>query len=246
MRPGTPAGRQLRRCGLEAELLELRGRCFGLCLNLLKGDTSAEWSPESAVVVAGVLARHGDSCACCSPALNFFASPGNAERRCPSRGPRRRDLDARGDPRSTSASPVRQVGVAPGYRSKARTEVRRARAPMFGPTFRPAVRRTTFRRCASSSRQAAGTPASSSTSGVSSSAGSEGEPFGGRANVAAEEAVTPGPSTVRPSARLEAIVERMQRQNLSNLPVTTSDGRLIGLLTRRDAEDALDRLVKKS
>jgi CBS domain-containing protein len=54
-----------------------------------------------------------------------------------------------------------------------------------------------------------------------------------------EEAMTPGPRTVRPSARLEAMVERMREQNLSNLPVTTSDGRLVGLLLREDAERAL-------
>jgi CBS domain-containing protein len=51
-----------------------------------------------------------------------------------------------------------------------------------------------------------------------------------------ENAMTPGPSTVRPSARLEAMVERMHEQNLSNLPVTTSDGRLVGLLMREDDE----------
>jgi CBS domain-containing protein len=61
----------------------------------------------------------------------------------------------------------------------------------------------------------------------------------GRANVLAEEAMTLGPSTVRPSARLEAMVEQMQRQKLTNLPVTTSDGRLVGLLSLRDAEEAL-------
>jgi CBS domain-containing protein len=64
----------------------------------------------------------------------------------------------------------------------------------------------------------------------------------GRDDVSAGEAMTLGPSTVRPSARLQAMVERMQRQNLSNLPVTTSDGRLVGLLTQRDAEEALRRL----
>src|SRR5918994_1506117 len=58
----------------------------------------------------------------------------------------------------------------------------------------------------------------------------------GRANVSADEAMRNGPSTIRPSARLEAMVERMQRQSLTNLPVTTSDGRLLGLLTLRDAE----------
>jgi CBS domain-containing protein len=49
--------------------------------------------------------------------------------------------------------------------------------------------------------------------------------------------MTPGPSTIRPSARLEAMVERMKRQSLTNLPVTTSDGRFVGLLTLRDAEE---------
>jgi CBS domain-containing protein len=57
--------------------------------------------------------------------------------------------------------------------------------------------------------------------------------------------MTPGPSTIRPSARLRDIVERMRRQHLTSLPVTTSDGRLVGLLTRRDAEEALAS-VKKS
>jgi len=63
-----------------------------------------------------------------------------------------------------------------------------------------------------------------------------------RKNVTAEEAMTPGPSTIRPSARLDAMVERMRRQKLSNLPVTTSGGRLVGLLTLRDAEEAVRRL----
>lgn len=40
----------------------------------------AEWQPESAVVVAGIAASDGDSCACCCPVLNFFASAENAER----------------------------------------------------------------------------------------------------------------------------------------------------------------------
>jgi CBS domain-containing protein len=60
----------------------------------------------------------------------------------------------------------------------------------------------------------------------------------GRAHVSAEQAMTPGPSTIRPSARLDAVVERMQKQNLAGLPVTTSDGRLVGLLLREDAERA--------
>jgi hypothetical protein len=38
---------------------------------------SAEWSPQSAVVVAGVLDRQSDACRGCCPVLNFFASTGN-------------------------------------------------------------------------------------------------------------------------------------------------------------------------
>jgi CBS domain-containing protein len=68
----------------------------------------------------------------------------------------------------------------------------------------------------------------------------------GRTDVAAEQAMTLGPSTIRPSARLRDVVERMRRQRLTGLPVTNSDGRLVGLLLREDAERALDLLVKKS
>jgi Alkylmercury lyase len=42
------------------------------------GET--EWRPESAVVVAGALARQGDSWLGCCPVLNFFVSGRNAER----------------------------------------------------------------------------------------------------------------------------------------------------------------------
>jgi Mg/Co/Ni transporter MgtE len=58
-------------------------------------------------------------------------------------------------------------------------------------------------------------------------------------DVAAEEAMSDGPSTIRPSARLEKVVERMRAQDLTGLPVTTSDGRLVGLLVRADAEGAV-------
>jgi Mg/Co/Ni transporter MgtE len=61
----------------------------------------------------------------------------------------------------------------------------------------------------------------------------------GREDVSAEDAMTLGPSTIRPSAGGESMVERMRKQNLTNLPVTTSDGRFVGLVTRQDAEEAL-------
>jgi Mg/Co/Ni transporter MgtE len=62
-----------------------------------------------------------------------------------------------------------------------------------------------------------------------------------REDVSAEEAMSTGPR-VRPSARIEAMVDRMRNQRLTNLPVTTSDGRLAGLLPLQDAEEALKQL----
>ena len=53
-----------------------------------------------------------------------------------------------------------------------------------------------------------------------------------------EDAMTPGPSTIRPSLDLTAAVERMQRRHLTVLPVTRPDGVLLGLITRDHAERA--------
>src|SRR6266852_3645569 len=57
-----------------------------------------------------------------------------------------------------------------------------------------------------------------------------------------EDAMTAGPSTVRPSLELDKAVERMHAQKLTGLPVTCSDGVLIGLVRREDAERALPRV----
>jgi Mg/Co/Ni transporter MgtE len=57
-------------------------------------------------------------------------------------------------------------------------------------------------------------------------------------DVSAEEAMTDGPGTIRPSARLDWCVERMQEKALSNLPVTSSEGRFLGLLLREDLDGA--------
>jgi CBS domain-containing protein len=62
-------------------------------------------------------------------------------------------------------------------------------------------------------------------------------------DVPVEDAMTPGPSTIRPNARLGATVRRMREQNLTSLPVTTSDGRFVGLLVREEAERALAGLA---
>jgi CBS domain-containing protein len=58
-------------------------------------------------------------------------------------------------------------------------------------------------------------------------------------DLTAAEAMTLGPSTVRPSYELKRAVDRMERQNLTSLPVTRPNGTLAGLLKREDAERAL-------
>jgi CBS domain-containing protein len=54
-----------------------------------------------------------------------------------------------------------------------------------------------------------------------------------------EEAMTEGPITVRPSVGLRALVERMRKDELRSFPVTTSDGRLVGLVLRDDVDRRL-------
>jgi CBS domain-containing protein len=54
-----------------------------------------------------------------------------------------------------------------------------------------------------------------------------------------EDAMSEGPSTVRPSIGIDALIERMDEGDLTTFPVTTPDGRLVGLVRRTDAEKAL-------
>ncbi len=49
-----------------------------------------------------------------------------------------------------------------------------------------------------------------------------------------EQAMTPGPSTVRPSIGTHALHERIRARNLTSILVTTPDGRLVGLALRDD------------
>src|SRR5919197_4177411 len=60
----------------------------------------------------------------------------------------------------------------------------------------------------------------------------------GTDDVSVDEAMTLGPSTVRPSLELDKAVERMRKQSLTTLPVTRLDGVLLGVLRRDDAEQA--------
>jgi Mg/Co/Ni transporter MgtE len=50
-----------------------------------------------------------------------------------------------------------------------------------------------------------------------------------------ERAMRPGPSTFRPYVSIKEMAENMAKHNLESSPVTTSDGRLVGLLLQKDA-----------
>jgi CBS domain-containing protein len=50
-----------------------------------------------------------------------------------------------------------------------------------------------------------------------------------------EAAMRPGPSTFRPFVAIVEMAEFMIEHDLENAPVTTADGRLVGLLSRADA-----------
>ena len=58
-------------------------------------------------------------------------------------------------------------------------------------------------------------------------------------DVTIEEAMTLGPSTVRPSYELDKALARMDAQQLTSLPVTHSNGVLVGVILREDLERAL-------
>jgi len=60
--------------------------------------------------------------------------------------------------------------------------------------------------------------------------------LGSDADVSVEEAMTPGPSTVRPSIGTEDLLKRMRERKLSSYVVTTPDGRLVGHILRDELE----------
>lgn len=49
-----------------------------------------------------------------------------------------------------------------------------------------------------------------------------------------------GPTTVRPSEELVALVERMRHADVDGVLVTRSDGRLLGMLERHRGEEAIE------
>jgi Mg/Co/Ni transporter MgtE len=52
------------------------------------------------------------------------------------------------------------------------------------------------------------------------------------------QAMRPGPSTFRPHIPIHEMAEYMSRHDLESSPITTSDGKLVGVLVREDAERA--------
>jgi CBS domain-containing protein len=62
-----------------------------------------------------------------------------------------------------------------------------------------------------------------------------------------EEVMENGPSTFRPDVFLKTLVKRMLNKKVGSVIITNSDGVLIGILYRKDAEERLsrDRIVNE-
>src|SRR3954469_13472798 len=66
-----------------------------------------------------------------------------------------------------------------------------------------------------------------------------GESLDGDPEQAAEVVMEAGPTTVRPSEPLDALIERMQKRKVESIVVSTADGVLVGVLRREDGERRL-------
>jgi CBS domain-containing protein len=64
------------------------------------------------------------------------------------------------------------------------------------------------------------------------------EELGRKEDLTAESAMRPGPSTFRPHVPIAEMAEFMATHDLPNVPVTTSEGELIGLLLLEEARSA--------
>ncbi len=56
-----------------------------------------------------------------------------------------------------------------------------------------------------------------------------------------EQAMRPAPSTFRPFVALHEMLHKMVGHKVDSSPITTSDGRLVGLLLQKDVAAALDK-----
>jgi CBS domain-containing protein len=62
--------------------------------------------------------------------------------------------------------------------------------------------------------------------------------LGGRDDEPVERAMSPGPSTFRPNVDVREMAHFMAEHDLASAPITTPEGRLVGMLVREDAEHA--------
>ena len=63
---------------------------------------------------------------------------------------------------------------------------------------------------------------------------------GAASETTAEQVMEPAPITFRPYARGDELVPYMQQKKMKTALVTTADGKLVGLLRRKDVENAPD------
>ena len=66
-----------------------------------------------------------------------------------------------------------------------------------------------------------------------------GESLDGDAEQTVEAVMEAGPTTVRPSEPLDALIARMQKRKAASIVVSTADGVLVGVLRREDGERRL-------
>ncbi len=66
------------------------------------------------------------------------------------------------------------------------------------------------------------------------------EELDARGDLAAFEVMRDGPSTFRPGVTVHQVLDHMRENDLTTAPVTTSEGKLIGLALLEDLEAAHD------
>ena len=66
-----------------------------------------------------------------------------------------------------------------------------------------------------------------------------GESLAGDAGQTVEAVMEAGPTTVRPSEPLDALIERMRQRKVGSIIVSTAEGVLVGVLRREDGERRL-------
>jgi CBS domain-containing protein len=79
--------------------------------------------------------------------------------------------------------------------------------------------------------------------------GLRGDAFDADPEMTVEEAMDPGPTTIRPHVPVTEIAEYLHNRDLDSILVTTPDGQLVGMLHRQDAErrlsEATDAMVRE-